>query len=133
MQTLRANGPADFDPALASAAEAKADGLVILSSPLFGTNPRAAADLALKYRLPAITLFPEFAKVGGLMAHGTNLIDLYFQAGVLVAKVLDGTKPADLPVERPTRFQLVVTLKTAKALGLTLPNLLPLRADEVIE
>lgn len=133
LQLLKANAPAELEPALQSAADAKVDGLLVLSSPLFGTNPKAVADLALKYRLPAITLFPEFAKVGGLMAYGTNLIDLFYQAGVLVGKVLDGTRPGDLPVERPSRFQLVVNLKTANALGITIPTSLLLRADEVIE
>jgi putative ABC transport system substrate-binding protein len=133
LQLLKANAPGELEPALASAANAKADGLLVLSSPLFGTNPKPMADLALQYRLPAITLFPEFAKVGGLMAYGTNLIDLFYQAGVLVGKVLDGTKPEDLPVERPTRFQLVVNLRTAKAIGLTIPTSLLLRADEIIE
>ena len=133
LQLLKANAPGELEPAFVSAANAKADGLLVLSSPLFGTNPKAVADLALKYRLPAITLFPEFAKVGGLMAYGTNLIDLFYQGGVLVGKVLDGAKPEDLPVERPTRFQLVLNLKTAKALGLTIPASLLLRADEIID
>jgi putative ABC transport system substrate-binding protein len=133
LQLLKVTAPAELDSAIASAANAKADGLLILSSPLFGTNPKAVADLALKYRLPAITLFPEFPQVGGLMAYGTSLIDLFYQGGVLVGTVLDGTKPEDLPVERPTRFQLVVNLRTAKALGLTIPPLLLARADEVIE
>ena len=86
-----------------------------------------------KYRLPAIGLFPEFAQAGGLLAYGTNLIDLYVQAGALVGKVLDGARPEDLPIERPSRFQLVVNLKTAKALGLEVPPTLLARADEVIE
>lgn len=89
--------------------------------------------LAVLVELGAITLFPEFAKVGGFMASGTNLIDLLYQAGVLVGKVLDETKAEDLPVERPSRFQLVVVLKTAKALGLTIPTSLLLRADEIVE
>ena len=130
---LKVSTPGEIEPALVSAANAKADGLLILSSPLFGTNPKLIADLALKYWLPAITLFPEFAQVGGLMAYGTNLIDLFYQAGVLAGKILDGSKPEDLPVERPTRFQLVVNLRTAKALGLPISTSLLLRADEVIE
>lgn len=133
LQVLKVNAPGELDAAIVSAGNAKADGLLILSSPLFGTNPKAVADLTLKYRLPAITMYPEFAKVGGLMAYGTSLIDLFYQGGVLVGKVLDGAKPEDLPVERPTRFQLVVNLRTAKALGLTIPNLLLVRADEIIE
>jgi putative ABC transport system substrate-binding protein len=133
MHVFEVKSPGEIEPAFRSASSAAADGLLILSSPLFGTNPTPLAELAIQYRLPAITLFPEFAQVGGLMAYGTSLIDLFGQAGVLVGKVLDGAKPADLPVERPSRFQLVVNLKTAKALGLTMPTSLLLRADEVIE
>jgi putative tryptophan/tyrosine transport system substrate-binding protein len=132
-EILKVKAPEDLEAAFQSAAARKADSLLVLSSPLFGTNPKAVADLALKYKLPAITLFPEFAQVGGLMAYGTNLIDLFFQSGVLVGKVLDGAKPQDLPVERPSRFQLVINLQTAKALGLAIPTSLLLRADQIIE
>ena len=133
LQILKATSPADLEPAIVAASTEKAQGLLILSSPLFGTTPKPLADLALKYRLPAITLFPEFAEVGGLMAYGTSLIDLFFQGGGVVAKILDGAKPDELPLERPTRFQLVVNLRTARALGLIIPPVLLLRADEVIE
>jgi putative tryptophan/tyrosine transport system substrate-binding protein len=132
-EILKVKAPEELEAAFESATEKKVDSLLVLSSPLFGTNPKAVADLALKYKLPAITLFPEFAVVGGLMAYGTNLIDLFFQSGVLVGKVLDGAKLQDLPVERPNRFQLVINLKTAKTLGLAIPTSLLLRADQIIE
>jgi putative ABC transport system substrate-binding protein len=122
-----------FEDAFRSARSAQADGMLILSSPLFGSNPQLTANLAAKYRLPAIGLFPEFAQAGGLLAYGTNLIDLYVQAGALVGKVLDGVRPEDLPVERPSRFRLVVNLNTAKALGVEVPPTLLAVADEVIE
>jgi putative ABC transport system substrate-binding protein len=80
-----------------------------------------------------VTLFPDFARAGGLMAYGPNLLDTYRQLGGMVAKVLRGTKPADLPVELPTKFELVINVKTAKALGLEVPTSILLRADEVIE
>jgi putative ABC transport system substrate-binding protein len=107
--------------------------VLILSSPLFGTNPGRVAELTTKYRLPAITLFPEFARVGGMMAYGVNLLGMFHQVGGMAGKVLSGAKPADLPIERPTKFELVVNAKTAKAFGVELPTSVLLRADEVIE
>ena len=91
------------------------------------------ADLALKHRLPAIQLLNEYAQAGLLITYGPNLPDSYRRAASYVAKVLRGTKPADLPVEQPTKFGLVINLKTAKALGITIPQSLLLRADEVIQ
>jgi putative ABC transport system substrate-binding protein len=123
----------EIEPAIRSAQGEKVEGMIVLSAPPFGANPARLADLAARYRLPAITLFPEFAQAGGLMAYGTNLVDLFNQAGVLVGKVLDGAKPESLPVERPGKFQLVINLKTAKSLGLEVPSTLLARADEVIE
>jgi putative ABC transport system substrate-binding protein len=133
LQVLPVQAPGEFDDSFRAARSQRADGLLILSSPLFGSNSRPLAELAAKYRLPAITLFPEFAQVGGLLAYGTNLIDLYVQAGALVGKILAGARPQDLPVERPSRFRLVVNLKTAKMLGVEIPPTLVARADEVIE
>jgi len=124
---------ADFAGAFAAATKAGAGALLMLSSPLFGSSTRAVAELALHENLPGITLFPDFARAGGLLAYGPNLLDMYRQGGVMVGKLLQGRKPADLPIERPTEFQLVVNLKTAKALGVTIPTSILLRADEVIE
>ena len=133
LQVLPLQAPGEFEDGFRAASGQRADGLLILSSPLFGSNSQPLADLAAKYRLPAITLFPEFAQVGGLLAYGTNLIDLYVQSGALVGKILAGAAPQDLPVERPSRFRLVVNLKTAKTLGVEIPPTLVARADEVIE
>ena len=105
----------------------------MLSSPLFAGYPRLLADLALSNRLPAINIFPDFAQNGGLIGYGPDIHDLFTQAGLLTRKVLQGTSVADLPIERPTRFKLVANLKTASALGITLPTSILLSADELIE
>jgi ABC-type uncharacterized transport system substrate-binding protein len=131
LQVLNVETLAQMEYAFQAAAQTQA--VMLLSSPLFGANLELAANFAAQSRLPAITLFPEFAEVGGLMAYGTNLMQLYQQAGTLVGKVLSGAQPADMPIERPMRFQFVINLKTAKALGLTIPPTLLIRADEVIE
>ncbi len=94
---------------------------------------KPTADLALRNRLPAIMLFSEFATAGGLMAYGPDIYGMVRQAGVLAGKVLRGAKPADLPVERPTRFAMAINLKTAKTLGLTIPPSVLIRADQVIQ
>ena len=133
LQVLEVRAPTDFEQVLRSAAQARAGGLLVLSSPAVGMNPRLIADLVVRNRLPAISLFTEFAEAGGLMAYGPNLYDLFRQAGRLVGKVLQGAKAADLPVERPARFELVVNLKTAKALGLTFPGSIMVRATQVIQ
>jgi putative ABC transport system substrate-binding protein len=122
-----------LDAAFRSASERKPDAVLILSSPLFGTNPARVAELTTQYRLPTITLFPEFARAGGLMAYGVNLLGAFHQAGGMAGKVLSGAKPAELPIERPTKFELVVNAKTAKSFGIELPTSVLLRADEVIE
>jgi putative ABC transport system substrate-binding protein len=107
--------------------------VLVLSSPLFGGNPQLLADLALRRHVPTISLFPDIAREGGLLAYGPDIQGLYRQAGAMGRKVLQGAKPADLPAERPVRFQLIANLKTAKKLGLELPSMLVARADEVIE
>jgi ABC-type uncharacterized transport system substrate-binding protein len=104
-----------------------------LSSPVFGTNPERVAGLTVGARLPAVTLFPDFARAGGLMAYGVHPINIFRQGAAIVAKVLRGSKPAEVPAELPTKFELVVNLKTAKRLGIVFPTSILLRADEVIE
>ena len=124
---------AELERVFAAAGERRPDAIVILSSPIFGTNPKLIADLTLAHHIPTATLFPDIARAGSLMAYGPNLLGTFRQTGTMVGKVLQGLRPADLPVERPTKFEMVINLKTAKALGLTLPTSVLLRADEVIE
>jgi len=111
----------------------RADGLVVLASPLHHRNLRQIADLALEHRLCAVCEFSEFAGAGGLMVYGPSWTDMYRRAATYVAKILAGARPADLPVEQPTKIELVMNLTTAKALGITVPSSLLLRADRVIE
>ncbi len=132
LQVLGARGPDDFDNAFAAMAKARAGALIVFPSPMFYVNYRRLVDLAAKHRLPTMYVFREAVDAGGLMSYGANIPDLGPRAGKYVAKILNGAKPADLPVEQPTKFELVINLKTAKALGLTIPRSLLLRADEVI-
>jgi putative ABC transport system substrate-binding protein len=133
LQVLNVESLAQMEDAFHAGAQTQTQAVMLMSSPFVGANLELAANLAARYCLPAITMFPEFAEVGGLMAYGTNLMHLYRQAGAIVGKVLSGARPADVPVERPTRFQFVINLKTAKTLGLTVPPTLLIRADEVVE
>lgn len=119
--------------ATATAGDKRPDAIVILSSPIFGTNPKLVAELTLKHRIATATLFPDIARAGGLIAYGPNLLGTFQQVGTMVGKVLGGAHPKDLPVERPTKFETVINLKTAKALGLSFPPTLLLRADQLIE
>jgi len=123
----------DLERALRSAKDQRAGGLVALSSPLIGGQTKLLAELAMKYHFPAITLFAEIARDGGLMAYGPSIQTVIRQQGVLAAKVLLGASPAETPIETPTRFEFVLNLKTAKALGIAIPASTLLRADEVIE
>ena len=133
MQILEISRPADFAPAFQAAAKAQCNGVLMLSSPLFGGNPQLLAELALQHNLPAINIFPDFPQKGGLLGYGPELQNLFVQSGVMVRKILQGSAIADLPVERPTRFKLVANLVTARAFGLTIPTSILLSADEVIE
>lgn len=132
---LEIHSVADVDGALLTASRQAPDAVLLLSAPAIGVgnNPKIIAQLTLKHRLPAITLFPDFARAGGLLAYGVDISESYRQAAAMVVKVLSGAKPADLPIERPVKFQLVVNLKTAKILGIAMPTSVLLRADEVIE
>ena len=130
---LQVGGRAEIAPAFQSAVRQGAGMLLMLSSPLIGGNTKLLAELALTHRLPAMTLFTEFARDGGLMAYGPNLLANYRQTGVMAARVLRGTKPGDVPIETPTKFQFVLNLRAAKQLGLTVPPSVLLRADDVIE
>jgi len=131
LEPVSIQGPDDFDAA--GKAVLGTDGLLFLESPLFTTHRARLAELADKSRLPAIYGQKEYVEVGGLMSYGTQLPDLYRRAALHVDKILKGSKPANLPVEQPIKFELVLNLKTAKALGLTIPQSLLQRADQVIE
>jgi len=123
----------ELDIAFASAAAQHADAIVPFGDALTVNNATRVTALAAEHRLPALYLFRLFATNGGLISYGPDIADLFFRAGGYVDKILKGTKPSDLPVEQPTKFELVINLKTAKALGLTVPPSLLARADEVIE
>jgi len=126
-------GPDDFEPALQAMVEQRAGALIVVPGVLFVENIRQLADLTVRARLPTMFYRREFVEVGGLMSYGTNFSDMYRRAATYVDKILKGAKPADIPVEQPTKFELVINLTTAKALGLVLPFTLLARADEVIE
>ena len=130
---VEARGPADFDRAFSDMTKARAGALTMLGSNMFLAERRRLVDLTAKNRLPAVYPWREFVDAGGLMAYGPNLQDLSRRAATYVDKILKGAKPADLPVEQPTTFELIINLKTAKALGLTIPPSLLQRADQVIE
>jgi ABC-type uncharacterized transport system substrate-binding protein len=133
LQFVEARGPDDFDRAFSNMTRARAGALTVLPSGMFFNERRRLVDLAAKHRLPAVYPWRGFVDAGGLMAYGPDGADLYRRAATYVDKILKGAKPADLPVEQPTKFDLVINLKTAKALGLTIPQSVLLRADEVIQ
>jgi putative ABC transport system substrate-binding protein len=133
LQFVEARGPADFDGAFSDMTRARAGALTVLASNMILGERRRLADLAAKNRLAAVYPLREFVDAGGLMAYGPDLADVFRRAATYVDKILKGAKPADLPVEQPTRFELVINLRTAKALGLQIPPTLLARADEVIE
>jgi putative tryptophan/tyrosine transport system substrate-binding protein len=123
----------DFERALEAARAKHAEAGILLSSPLVFLSSRQIGELAIAKRLPLISLFGEFPKAGGFMAYGPNLGDLFRRCGDYVAKILRGAKPSGLPIQRPERFDLVINLKTAEALGISVPPVLLATADEVIE
>jgi putative ABC transport system substrate-binding protein len=132
LPAVEATTAEELETAFASAAAQHADAIIVFGDPLTNFQAPRVVALAAKHHLPAIYLFRQFAN-GGLIVYGPDLADLFRRAGGYVDKILNGTKPADLPVEQPTKFELVINMKTAKALGLTVPPSLLVRADEVIE
>ncbi len=126
-------GPDELDRAFFTIAGERADALIVFPSPMLFNERKRIVDLAAKHRLPSMAMGREFVELGGLIAYGANIADLNRRAATYVDKILKGAKPSDLPVEQPTRFELLVNLKTARELGLTIPREFLLLADEVIE
>jgi putative ABC transport system substrate-binding protein len=133
VQPVEARGPGDFEGAFSAINQRRANGLFVTEDLIFSVRRGEIALFALKSRMPTISSFREFAQAGGLMTYGPNGPDLFRRAATYVGKILNGAKPADLPVEEPVRYELVINLTTAKALGLTVPQSLLLGADQLVE
>jgi putative ABC transport system substrate-binding protein len=133
LQILNADAERDFDGVFAKLVELRAGGLVIATDGLFISRGEHLGALAARHAIPAIFQFRAFAEAGGLMSYGGSLADMYRQSGAYAARILKGERPADLPIQQATKVELIINLKSAKALGLTVPLPLVGRADEVIE
>jgi putative ABC transport system substrate-binding protein len=129
---FEAKEPKEIDSAFAAMKKERAAALTVLPDPMLLAERARIADLAAKQRLPAIYGIPEHVEAGGLMAYAANRLEIFRRAATYVDKILKGTKPADLPVEQPTKFEFVINLKTAKQIGLTIPPNVLARADKVI-
>ena len=133
LEPIEARTPSELDKAFATMMRARVGGVLVLSDPMFGDEARRLAQLASTSGLPAIYGFRMSVDAGGLMSYGPDFPNLFHRAAAYVDKILKGAKPGDLPVEQPTKFDLVINLKTAKALGLTIPQSILVRADEIIQ
>jgi ABC-type uncharacterized transport system substrate-binding protein len=133
VQPVAVRSATEYDSAFSAIVQGRADGVLVLTTPMFVAGAQRLAELALTHKLPS-TFFPrENVEAGGLMSYSSNRADYYRRGAIYVDKILKGAKPGDLPVQQPTRFELVINLKTAKALGLTIPESFLSRADEVIQ
>jgi putative ABC transport system substrate-binding protein len=133
LQYLDVLGPKDIETAFREASKGRAEAVLVLGNVVVTSHPKQFIELAAKSRLPAIYWSPEFVEAGGLMTYSVSITDLFRRAAVYVDKILKGAKPADLPVEQPMKFELVINLKAAKQIGLTIPPNVLVRADKVIK
>ena len=133
LRLIDVRGPDELDKAFSAIGDEGADAIVVFPSPMLFAERKRIVDFAAKLRLPLIAMSKEFVQLGGLMSYGADITDLFRLSGDYVHKILKGAKPADLPVEQPTKFELFINLKTAKVLGIQIPATLLARADEVIE
>jgi putative ABC transport system substrate-binding protein len=133
LQLVGVRGPDELDRAFSTMTREHADALIVFPSPMLFNERRRIVDLAIQHRLPSISVAREFVELGGLIAYGASIPGLVRRSATYVDKILKGARPGDLPVEEPTKFELVMNMKTAKALGLTIPQSLLQRADRVIE
>ena len=133
LQYLDVQGPKDIETAFREAIKGRADGMLPLNNPILNSQRKQLVNLAIRSRLPAIYPVPEYVQDGGLMSYAPNYVDLYRRAATYVDKILKGAKPAELPVEQPTKFELVINLKTAKQIGLTILPTVLYQADKIIK
>jgi len=133
LRVLSAHSSGELPGAFGALTRERAEAIMVISDPMFITERRTIVELAERHRTPAIYFDRAFVRAGGLMFYGASLVEMYRRAATYVDRVLKGARPADLPIEQPTTFELVINLKTAKALGLTIPSSLMARADQVIE
>ena len=133
LQPIEVQGPNDLDHALSTIKEARPDGLIVVPDRFLFTYRTSIVQFMAEHRLPGMFPYREFVQEGGLLAYGPDYTDMYRRAATYVDKILRGAKPADLPMEQPTKFELVINLKTAQALGVAIPPTLLFQADEVIK
>jgi putative ABC transport system substrate-binding protein len=132
-RAVKATGKVEFESAFTTIRNERAEAIHVLPSPFFNAHRGGLIELVAKHRLPAIYEFKDYVHDGGLMSYGPSIAEMHRGMASYVVRILKGAKPGDLPIERATKFELVLNLKTAKALGLTIPQSVLLRADEVIQ